>query len=93
MIQATPDQATIDTPLPSLQNTPSPSPSLQNATTPRQIHPRIAKTTQYHLLERALLAKTDESPYLIALIAGADTSELYKPRTYREAVGGGDAKQ
>jgi hypothetical protein len=47
-------------------------------------------------LERALLATTDESldesPHLIALIAGADTSEPHEPRTYREAVGGGDAK-
>jgi hypothetical protein len=88
VIQATPDQDTADTP--------SPSPSPQKATTllsPREIHPRTAKITRYHPLERALSAKADESPHLIALIAGADTSEPYEPRTYREAVGGDGGKQ
>jgi hypothetical protein len=58
----------------------------------RETYPRIAKATQYHPLERALLAATNES-HLIALIANADSSEPYEPQTYREAVTGRDAKQ
>ena len=58
----------------------------------REPHPQIAKATTYHPLKRALLAATDE-PYFIALITNADSSEPYKPRTYRQAISGGDAKQ
>lgn len=81
-------------------NAPIPAPLLpsqnENNTTlveAREFYPRTAKTTQYHPLDRALFANTDESPHLIALITSADTSEPYEPRTYKEAVGGGDAKQ
>jgi hypothetical protein len=65
----------------------------------RESRPRAAKTIQYHPLERALLAEDDENDehdeplQFIALIASADPSEPYEPRTYRQAVGGGDAKQ
>jgi hypothetical protein len=65
----------------------------------RESRPRAAKTIQYHPLERALLAEDDENDehdeplQFIALIASADLSESYELRTYRQAVGGGDAKQ
>jgi hypothetical protein len=65
----------------------------------RESRPRAAKTIQYHPLERALLAEDDENDehneplQFIALIASADPLEPYEPRTYRQAVGGGDAKQ
>ena len=57
----------------------------------REPRPRIAKATTYHPLERALPAVIEE-PHFIALIANADSSDLYEPRTYRQAVSGGDAK-
>ncbi len=58
----------------------------------REPRPRIAKGTTYHPLERTLLAAADE-PCFIALIANADSSEPDEPRTYRQAVSGGNAKQ
>ena len=86
-----------------IQDTPSPErePSPRQAYMPapvtasalaREPRPRIAKATTYHPLERALPAVTEE-PCFIALIANADSSEPYEPRTYRQAVSGGDAKQ
>ena len=78
---------------PSLEREPSPGQDYTPVPAPvREPRPRIAKATTYHPLERALLTATDE-PCFIALIANADSSEPYEPRTYREAVSGGDAKQ
>ena len=52
----------------------------------------IAKATTYYLLKQALLAITEE-PCFIAFITNADSSEPYKPQTYKEAISGGDTKQ
>jgi hypothetical protein len=65
----------------------------------RESRPRAAKATQYHPLERALVAEDDgndehdKSPQFVALIASANLSEPYEQQTYRQAIGGGDAKQ
>jgi len=72
-------------PSPRQDHTPVPAPA-------REPRPRIAKATTYHPLERALLTVADE-PCFVALVANADSSEPYEPRTYRGAVSGGDAKQ
>ena len=89
------DEIIQDTP--SLEREPSPRQAYTLALVPvsalaREPHLRIAKATIYHPLERALPAATEE-PCFIALIANADSSEPYEPRTYRQAVSGEDAKQ
>jgi hypothetical protein len=86
LIQDTSDTI-IEGDIPETEATPS-----QNT---RESHPRVARTAEYHPLERALISYDidDESPKLFALLATSDPSEPYEPRTFREAASGGAAKQ
>jgi uncharacterized membrane protein (DUF2068 family) len=51
----------------------------------------IIKATIYYPLEWVLFTATDKSCF-ITLIVNIDILEPYKPRTYREAISGGDIK-
>lgn len=84
-----------NTPIPKKEPLPKP---INTPASKRKLRPRVAKETIYHPLERALLATTYKSAVtnkscFIALITNADSSEPYEPRTYRQAMSGGDAKQ
>jgi hypothetical protein len=67
-------------------------PSFQNT---RESHPRAARAAEYHPLERALACHDDDTelPNAFALLADSDSSEPYEPRSFREAISGGTAKQ
>ena len=63
----------------------------------RESRPRTTKATTYYPLKRALIAVADEpattnESCFIVLIANAESSEPYKPRTYRQAMSRGNAK-
>ena len=63
----------------------------------RESRPRTVKATTYYPLKRALIAvanepaTTDKSCF-ITLIVNVESSEPYKPQTYRQAVSRGNTK-